>query len=292
MSMINIIKLIAVILSVIILIYFFCRYHTEKLSTKAQVKIAFIGFISNFFDTIGIGSFATIVALRRMMGVMPDDVRLIGSMNIQAMITALIQALIFLQLVSLDVTTLIVAITMIALGGFISGMLAVRIKKRIVHMVMLYAFVGTGLLLFLSQLNLLEISSSSTAITGLRLVIFAIFMLLAGCLPAFGVGYYSLVKASIFLFSVNPIIAFPIMASASAFQMPVTSASFIAKKKFYFKSTLLMAVFGSIGVFLAAPLITMVNTYTLKWILFAIVVYNIVTLARTKNAHRTTMEEK
>lgn len=281
MNSFDIIKLSAIILAVAVIIWFFYNRHKEELSFKDQIKIAFIGFISNFLDTIGIGSFATIVALRRMLGVMPDDVKLIGTMNIQAMVTALIQALIFLQFIPLDIKTLLLAIAMITLGGFLSSLVAVNVKSERVHRVMLVAFIITGILLFLSQLNILEIANTSRAITGTRLVIFSIFMLIAGALPAFGVGYYSLVKASIFLFGVNPIIAFPIMASASAFQMPVTSITFIAKQKFYFKSTILLAAFGTIGVFLAAPIISMVNTYTLKWILFAVVVYNVVTLSKS-----------
>lgn len=282
MSTLEIIKAVAILLTVLVLIWFFYNKHSEQLSPLTQIKIAFIGMISNFLDTIGIGSFAVIVAMRSLLGVMPDDVRLIGTMNIQAMVTALIQALIFLHFVPLDLVTLLVAVVMISLGGFLSGLIAVRIDKKIVHRVMLVAFIVTGVLLFLSQLNILEIGGSGTAIRGPRLVIFAIFMLVSGTLPAFGVGYYSLIKASIFLFGVNPIVAFPIMASASAFQMPVTSVTFISKGKFYFKSTIILAVFGTIGVFLAAPIITAVNTYTLKWILLGIVIYNIIVLARKK----------
>lgn len=282
MNVLEIIKIIAIILTILVSIWFLYNKHSERLSFIEQIKIAVIGFISNFLDTIGIGSFAIIVAMRSILGVMPDDVRLIGTMNIQAMITALAQALIFLHFVPLDVVTLVVGIAMISLGGFLSSLVAVRINKKIVHRVMLVAFIITGILLFLSQINILEINGGGTAIRGTRLVIFALFMLISGTLPAFGVGYYSLIKASIFLFGVNPIIAFPMMASASAFQMPVTSVTFINKNKFYFKSTILLAIFGIIGVMLAVPIVTMVDGYTLKWILFAIVVYNVVTLARTK----------
>ncbi len=292
MNAFTIIKISAIILSVGVIIYFLLNQSTEELSFKDKIKVSIIGLVSNFFDTIGIGSFATIVAMRRMLHVMPDDVRLIGTMNLQAMVTALVQALIFLQFIPVDLKTLLIAVAMITLGGFLSSLITVNVKTATVHRVMLSAFIVTGVLLLLSQLNILEIADTSRAITGTRLVIFSIFMLIAGALPAFGVGYYSLVKASIFLFGVNPIIAFPIMASASAFQMPITSVAFIAKKKIYFKSAILLAAFGTLGVFLAAPIISMVNIYTLKWILLAVVVYNVITLAKstvknTKAKHHT-----
>jgi len=280
MNSFNILKVVAILLSIAIIIWFLRFYTKEHLSRIEQAKIFAIGFISNLLDTVGIGSFAVIVAMRRLLGVMPDDVKLIGSMNIQAMITALVQMLIFLHYIKLDIITLLVAVTMIALGGFLSGLLVVNVDKKIVHTVMLSAFAFTGILLLLSQLHVLEINGGDDAIRGVKLLIFAIFMLAAGCLPAFGVGYYSLVKTSIFLFGVNPIIAFPIMASASAYQMPVTSFTFIAKQKFYSKSTIIMAVSGILGVLIAAPLISKVDPYTLKWILLGIVVYNVITLAK------------
>ena len=279
MNAFDVIKLVAAVLAVIVVIYFFRKFSLEKLSLVEQAKIAFIGFVSNLLDTVGIGSFAVIVAMRRILGVMPDDVKLIGSMNIQAVITALAQMLIFLHYIQLDLTTMLVAIAMITLGGFLSGLFATRIKTSLVRIIMLIAFIITGILLFLIQMDILSFLNNSHAIKGMRLIFFAIFMLIAGSLPAFGVGYYSLVKTSIFLFGVNPIIAFPIMATASSYQMPVTAITFMRSGKFYARSSILLAVFGVIGVFIAAPLISFVDPYTLKWILFVVVIYNIITLA-------------
>jgi hypothetical protein len=282
MNIFDVIKLAAILFTTVVIIYFLSIFSSENLNLRERVKILFIGFISNLLDTVGIGSFAVIVALRKVLGVMPDDVKLIGSMNIQAVITALAQMLIFLHFIDLDLTTMLVAITMISLGGFLSGILATKINKKIVHNMMLFAFVITGVLLFFIQLGVLEFSNNSHAIVGIRLVAFGVFMLIAGFLPAFGVGYYSLVKTSIFLFGVSPIIAFPIMATASSYQMPVTAVTFMRKRKFYAQSSVLLALSGVLGVFIAAPLISMVNPYTLKWILLAIIIYNIITLAKTK----------
>ena len=125
--------------------------------------------MSNLLDTVGIGSFAVIIAMRRMLGVMPDDVKLIGSMNIQAVITALAQMLIFLHYIKLDLTTMLVAIAMITIGGFISGIFATKIKTKTVHMIMLGAFIITGILLFLIQMNVLAFATESHAIGGVRL---------------------------------------------------------------------------------------------------------------------------
>jgi uncharacterized membrane protein YfcA len=280
MDILNIIKILAIILCFAIVIFFFIKKQDEVIDSADKVKTAFVGFIANFFDTLGIGSFATIVAMRNLFDIMPDDVKLIGTMNVQALITSLIQTLIFLQLFKIDINLLIITIVMITIGGYISSKIATYIKPIYVHLIMLLAFILTGGLLLLSQLHLLPIYRSDFTIHGWRLIAFAIFMLFAGMLPAFGVGYYSIVRTSIFLFGLSPVVGFPIMSSASSFQMPVNSAVFIHNKKFYFKSTLILAVSGIIGVLLAAPIIDLLNPHDLRWWLLIVIFYNIITLIK------------
>jgi len=151
MDLLSILKISAIILTVAVFMLFIYYRDNETINTVNKLKISAIGFISNFFDTFGIGSFATIVAMRRMFKVMPDDVRLIGSMNIHSMVTALLQSLIFLHFISLDFKTLLISVGMIALGGFLSGLIAVRINKTIVHYIMLLAFIVSGVLILLVQ---------------------------------------------------------------------------------------------------------------------------------------------
>ena len=280
------IKTLAVILAIIVLVMFFVyrKSASEYLSLGMKVKTAITGFVANIGDTFGVGSFASIIAMRRIFRIMPDEANLVGSMNLQAMVTALVQALIFLHFVEVDLLTLIVSCVMIALGGMLSGFVAVNVSREVICRVMLYAFIMTGVILLLSQLGVFTINGTGTGFTGYKLVIFAIFMFVSGLLPAFGVGYYSLVQIFIFIMGASPIIAFPIMATASAFQMPATSVPFIMKKKYYFKSALLLMIFGTLGVFIAAPLVTLVNGYYLKWILFFIIVYNVVMLIKRHSA--------
>ncbi|MFN8769474.1 MAG: hypothetical protein ACK5Z5_00810 [Neisseriaceae bacterium] len=284
MDILLIIKSIAILLAVVVLILFFVyrEKDVEHLSIGAKIKTSIMGLVANIGDTFGVGSFASIIAMRRIFGIMPDEANLIGSMNLQAMVTALVQALIFLHFVNVDLVTLTVSCVMIALGGMVSGFVAVNVSRNFIRKVMFLAFCVTGVILLLSQLGVFTVNNVGNGLTGYKLVIFAIFMFISGLLPAFGVGYYSLVQIFIFIMGANPIIAFPIMATASAFQMPATSVPFVIKRKFYFTSTLLLMVFGTIGVFMAAPLIANVNSYYLKWILFIVILYNIIMLSRTR----------
>ena len=60
-------------------------------STPTLVQIV-IGFITNFFDTLGIGSFATTTAVYKMLGLVPDE-KIPGTMIIGHALPVVAQAL-------------------------------------------------------------------------------------------------------------------------------------------------------------------------------------------------------
>jgi uncharacterized membrane protein YfcA len=283
------IKILTVTLSILVIASFLLKAYPENLNILSNIKTTISGFLANFFDTLGIGSFAIIVALRKVFNLMPDDVKLIGTLNIQGILPTALQALIFLHFIDVDLTTLIVACTLVSLGGFLSGFITVRVSKILVIKIMLFLFTLTGVIILLSQLGIITPNTSGNhGIFGHNLWLFGALMFCAGLLPAFGIGFYVLVQIFIFLFGANQAIAFPIMATACAFQMPITAIPFIAKKKFYTKSSILLMLGGIIGVIIAAPLVSYTNPYYLKWILLCTIIYNIIALAKkfstTKNA--------
>ena len=64
-----------------------------------------VGFGTNFFDTLGIGSYAPTTSLFRIFKMVPDE-RIPGTMNIGHTLPTIIQAFIFTQIVPVDATTL------------------------------------------------------------------------------------------------------------------------------------------------------------------------------------------
>ena len=52
-----------------------------------------IGFVTNFFDTLGIGSFATTTSLFRVLGVVPDEL-IPGTLNVGHTVPSVTQAFI------------------------------------------------------------------------------------------------------------------------------------------------------------------------------------------------------
>ena len=76
-----------------------------------------IGFGTNFFDTLGIGSFATTSSLYKLGGMVRDE-DIPGTLNVGDTLPTFAEALIFMALVEVDVTTLA---SMIASSARIPG---------------------------------------------------------------------------------------------------------------------------------------------------------------------------
>ena len=287
MNEILLIKLLVLILAIITFSLFmlnFTRGSKENLTRRAKRQTAFTGFIANFLDTFGIGSFASIFALRNLFKLMPENVSFNGTMVLQAVLPTMLQSFLFLELVKIDELTLFVSCVMIAIGGIISGLFVKYVSRITIYNVMLITFILTTVVIILNQVHLLSIGGELIEVRGIKLVILGIVMFLAGCLPAFGVGYYSIVLVIIFLLGLSPAVAYPIMTTASAVQMPMTAIPMIKNRRYYPISTIIMTVLACVAVMIAAPIISKVNSSYLKWVLLIVLFYNIWVLIKAKRA--------
>jgi uncharacterized membrane protein YfcA len=277
MYQILLIKLTIIGLVIFSLAYFIYNFNfgSEVLATKQKLKTIVTSFIANFFDTFGIGSFSSIFAFRNLFNLMPDSRRYNGTLVIQAILPTALQSLLFLQLVQVDLLTLVVSCVMLALGGMVGSYLVKLVSRQTIYMVMLITFMITAILLVFNQLHWLNIGGDLIQVRGAKLILLGLIMFSAGGLPAFGVGYYSLVLIAIFLLGLSPVVAYPIMTTASTIQMPTTALSMIKSRQFYSLSALLMGISGAVAVFFAVPIISKISGNSLKWILLVVLIYNI-----------------
>jgi uncharacterized membrane protein YfcA len=98
-----------------------------------------VGFVTNFFDTLGIGSFAPTTAFYKLRARMADE-QIPGTLNTGHALPAMTQALIFIAIVSVDLTTLIGMILASVLGAWMGVGLVARLSRRAIQL-------GMGLVL-------------------------------------------------------------------------------------------------------------------------------------------------
>lgn len=249
------------------------KMKSNKLDTPKKIKLAFTGFIANLADTMGIGSFAVVTALDKIWHLL-DDKKLPGTLNSHGILPAMLQALFFLQIVKMDITTLVTLIIGSSIGGFVGGTVVSRLNKQAVRLAMSLGYLGIAFLIFFRQMNWLPLGGEALSLEGNKLIIAFVAMFVVGTLPAIGVGLYAPTQAILFLLGMSPIVAFPIMTSAGALQQPLTALAFIMRRQFASKETIILSFAGIVGVLVAAPWVTSANPQTLRWLLLAIVLLN------------------
>jgi uncharacterized membrane protein YfcA len=247
-----------------------------------------IGFIANFFDTLGIGSFATTTAMFRAWKQVRDEV-IPGTLNVGHTLPTIVQAFIYIAIVEVDMTTLIALIVAAVLGMWLGAGIVAKLPRRAVQ-------IGMGIaLLVAASLTLMTIFDKSAgggealALTGAMLVVGIIGNFVLGSLMSLGIGLYGPCLIMISLLGMNPKAAFPIMMGSCAFLMPTGSAQFIRKGSYNLRAALGLALGGIPAVLIAAFLVKSMNLFYVRWLVVIVVVYTALSLLRSAMIERDVM---
>ncbi|GMA70057.1 hypothetical protein GCM10025879_13030 [Leuconostoc litchii] len=114
------IQILLIIVMLVMLIAISKVYLLQRLPIFKRFGLGMlIGFVTDFGDTLGIGSFATTTAAFRLTGYVDDDRKLPGTLNAVHAIPVMFQALFFITAVKVDLTTLIPMTTAAVIGAYI-----------------------------------------------------------------------------------------------------------------------------------------------------------------------------
>jgi len=236
-----------------------------------------IGALTNFFDTLGIGSFATTTALFRFLRLVPDRV-IPGTLNVGHTLPTVVQAYIYTKLVQVDMVTLFSLIAAAVLGAWLGAGVVAKWDKRRVQIGMGAALLGAAALMLMTQLNLFPGGGEALGVRGARLAIGIGVNFVLGALMSLGIGLYAPCMILISLLGMDPKAAFPIMMGSCAFLMPVGSLKFIRERSYAFRAAAGLAIGGIPGVLLAAFIITSMPIYYVRWLVIVVVVYTAITM--------------
>ena len=100
-----------------------------------------IGFFTNFFDTLGIGSFATTTTIYKLRELVPDE-RIPGTLLVGHTLPVVTQAFAFISVVSVDREQLVLLIVAMMAGGWLGAGIVSRLPRRVIQI-----GIATGLLL-------------------------------------------------------------------------------------------------------------------------------------------------
>ncbi|MBI4477388.1 MAG: sulfite exporter TauE/SafE family protein [Acidobacteria bacterium] len=242
-----------------------------------------IAFVANFFDTLGIGSFATTTAAVRWWRLVPDRI-IPGTLNVGYTAPTLAQALIFIAIIEADMTTLWSMIAASVLGAWLGAGIVSGWSRRYVQVGMGLALLAAASLMTMTQLNLVPGGGDAIGVSGIRLVLGIAGNFVLGALMTLGIGLYAPCMILVSLLGMNPTVAFPIMMGSCAFLMPVGSTRFVRAGSYHLRSAIAFAVAGVPAVLLAAPIVGRLSLYAIRWLVVVVVVYTATTMLRSAMA--------
>ena len=236
-----------------------------------------IGAVTNFFDALGIGSFATTTALFRFLRLVPDRV-IPGTLNVGHALPTVAQAFIFTAVIPVDVVTLISMIAAAILGAWLGAGIVARWPKRKVQLGMGAALLAAASFFLMKQLGLFPAGGDAIGVHGVALVLAVAGNFALGALMTLGIGLYAPCMILVSLLGMSEKTAFPIMMGSCAFLMPFGSARFIREKSYHLRAALGLALGGIPASLLAGLIVKSLPLYWVRWLVIVVVVYASVTL--------------
>jgi uncharacterized membrane protein YfcA len=239
-----------------------------------------IGFVTNFFDTLGIGNFAPTTAWFRYAKLVPDEL-IPGTMNVGHTLPVMLMAFIYIEVVSVEPVTLFCMITSSVLGAWLGTGIVTQLPRKRIQIGMGGALVLAALLMAAFQFDLKPEGAQALGLEWPRLIPACLVIGMLGALMTIGVGLYAPCMILISLMGMNPVAAFPIMMGACAFLMPVASTRFVLSGKHRMPAALGLTIGGLPAVLIAALLVKSLPLYALKWLVVVVVLFTAIQMLRT-----------
>ena len=241
---------------------------------KPNGEAMILGAITNFFDTLGIGSFAPTMAWFKFRKLVPD--RLIPpTMLVGHSLPTLAQAFIYLILLGVMVDPILLVGCMVALmlGGLVGVSLVTRAKVWVIQLTVAFALLIAAILYAMTNLDLMPGGGTATSLSMTLTIIAIAGNFIFGVLINFGIGHYAPSLVMLSLMGLDPRLIFPIMAGGGALVIAGAGSRHVMIGQIDLRIATGMALAGVPAVLVAAYLVKSMPLEMLRWMVFAVVLY-------------------
>lgn len=244
----------------------------KTFSDKPWAGLFGTGFSTNFFDTLGIGSFAPQAAIFKLFQLVDDRI-IPGTMNVGNTIPTVTQAFIFMTAVKVEPLTLVSMSIAAPVGAVLGAGVVAKMSRPKIQLGMGIGLLAVALIILAGLLKLMPLGGEAIGLTGWKLALVIIMSFIFGALQTIGIGFYAPCMAMVYALGMHPLTAFPIMMTATAMLMAAGSTRFVKENAYDRKAATALTIAGVMGVFLAAFIVKSLPLTVLKWVVCGIVLY-------------------
>jgi len=239
-----------------------------------------IGFVTNFFDTFGIGSFATTTSIYKLRGIVADE-RIPGTLNVGHTPATIAQAFIFIAVVQVAMPTLLAMIAAAVAGAWLGAPIVAGLPRRRIQLGMGVALIVAAVLFSMTNLKIVPGGGEAMSLQGWLFAAGVVGKFVLGVKRTVGIGLYGPCMILVSLLGMNPIAAFPIMMGSCAFLMPVGSVRFIEKRSYALRPALGLALGGIPAVLVAVYIVKQLPVEWVRWGVVLVVIYTAAAMLRS-----------
>lgn len=242
-----------------------------------MVGLLGLGFITDFFDALGVGSFATTTTALRL-GRMVDDEDIPGTLNVGHAIPSFLEAVLYLLTIKVDPLTLFTMVPASGLGAWFGTSWVIHWPRKAIQRGMSVALLLTAMLISLRQMDVFKSDEAATGLFGVPLLTAVAASFVIGSLTSLGIGNYAPTMATLYLLGMNPKAFFPVMAASAALILPTAAIRFWRSGRFDQRTSLALTLGGIPGVLIAVYKVKEMPVYWLLWIVVGVLIYTSVSL--------------
>jgi uncharacterized membrane protein YfcA len=241
---------------------------------KPSLEAFLLSVVVNFFDALGIGSFAPTTAWLKFRKLVPD--RLIPPTMIVGLgPPTMAESVIFLLLlgVKVDPVLLVGCAIAVLLGGVLGAPLVARSRVWVVQLTVAVGLTLAAGAYTMTNLNMMPGGGTASSLP-IALTIAAIIANFGfGILLNFGVGNYAPTLVMFSLMGMDPRLVFPIMATGAALMVAGAGARHVQIGQIDLKVVLGFAIGGVPAVLFAALIVKTMPLEYLRWGVIVVVLY-------------------
>jgi uncharacterized membrane protein YfcA len=265
--------------------FVFC-WIRDSLGQRGRLRVptalqSAIGAVTNFFDTLGIGSFATTMSAFKLLRVVPDE-RIPGTMIVGHALPVVAQAFIFISFIKVDPVMLVSLIVSSLIGGWVGASIVSALPKHSIQIGMSIALLLAAVFMIMTQFGLFPHGGTALALSPARLMIALGVNFMLGCLVTLGIGNYGPSLVLFTLLGTDPRAAFPVMMGSGAFVGSVAGMRYIMSRRYDQRAALGLTCGGIPAVLVAYLFVTSLPLAAVRWMVVLVVVYT--ALAMLKSA--------
>lgn len=262
---------------------FFVKDYFENknnLSKTGWPGLLGVGFITNFFDTLGIGSFAPTTAMFKFFNMVPDKL-IPGTLNVGDTVPVVFEAFLFIAAVTVEPITLITMLLASTIGAVVGAGFVSKLPEKKIQFGMGGALLIVAFSMLAGLMGWMPVGGDAIGLTGAKLIIGIVANFILGALMTIGVGLYAPCMALVYALGMSPRVAFPIMMGSCAFLMPAASIRFVKEGAHDRKASMGLTLGGAAGVFVAYYIVKSLPIKMLTWLITFVVIYAGIVMIRS-----------